>query len=89
MINSRNRDITGGLLAFAISTSLSLVTDLLLSQYTNSLPTRLFEGFFVYFFATLIASYVTLRGEEGEEKTQPIRIAIAASIFTLGLMLLI
>ena len=89
MINSRNRDITGGLLAFAISTSLSLVTDLLLSQYTNSLPTRLFEGFFVYFFATLIASYVTLRGEEGEVKTQPIRIAIAASIFTLGLMLLI
>ena len=89
MINSRNRDITGGLLAFAISTSLSLVTDLLLSQYTNSLPTRLFEGFYVYFFATLIASYVTLRGEEGEEKTQPIRIAIAASIFTLGLMLLI
>jgi len=89
MIDVRNRDITGGLLAFAIATSLSLITDLLMSSYTDSLPIKLFEGFFVYFFATLIASYVTLRGEKGEVKTQPIRIAITASIFTLGLMLLI
>lgn len=89
MIDSRNRDITGGLLAFAISTSLSLVTDFLPPQYANSLPIRLFQGFFVYFLATLIASYVTLKGEKGEVKTQPIRIAIVASIITFGLMLLI
>jgi hypothetical protein len=87
-MKGRNRDISGGLLAFAISTSLSLVTDFLASG-SSSLPIKLFEGFFIYFVATMIASFVTLQEERKDERTQPIRIAITASIFTLGLMLLI
>jgi len=85
----QKRDVSGGLLAFGLSTATVLAIDFLRpSLPADSQVMLLFEGFIVYVVASAIAGFVSQRSEVNLYSVA-LNITLLASLLNLGLMLLI
>lgn len=85
----QKRDISGGLLAFGLSTATVLAIDFLRpSLPADSQILLLFEGFIVYVVASAIAGFVSQRSDDNLYSVA-LNITLLASLLNLGLMLLI
>lgn len=85
----QKRDISGGLLAFGLSTATVLAIDFLRpSLPADSQNMLLFEGFIVYVVASAIAGFVSQRSDDNLYSVA-LNITLLASLLNLGLMLLI